>query len=101
MWCVVITMTTVGYGDYFPVTALGRMIGFLACMYGVVVVSLMVVTLSNLLDLDSSEEKSYSILKRLAFKTELQEAAANVITSAVRYMVLSRKRAEDSVLLEK
>ena len=32
-WCYV-TLTTVGYGDYYPVTSQGRMVGFLVLTFG-------------------------------------------------------------------
>jgi len=46
-WCMVVTMTTVGFGDFFAVTYLGRLVSIVACFYGVFLVSLMVVTLEN------------------------------------------------------
>ena len=45
MWNIIITMTTVGYGDYFPITDLGRFIIFIVSIWGVTIVSIMVVTL--------------------------------------------------------
>ena len=62
IWTVIITMATVGYGDYFPISNLGRTIGILACLWGVFIVSIFVVTLNNLLEFSKSEEKSYGIL---------------------------------------
>lgn len=47
MWNIIITMTTVGYGDFFPRTDLGRLIIFLVCIVGIFVLSVMVVTLTN------------------------------------------------------
>lgn len=41
-WTAMLTMTTVGYGDYYPRTTIGRIIMFFCCMYGMVVTSLMV-----------------------------------------------------------
>lgn len=46
MWCIIITMTTVGFGDFYPSTHLGRFIGVLACFWGTFLVSLMVVSLT-------------------------------------------------------
>jgi len=43
-------MATVGYGDYFPISNFGRIIGILACLWGVFIVSIFVVTLNNLLE---------------------------------------------------
>lgn len=39
IWYVFVTMTTVGYGDYYPVTAQGRFIGLLIMMMGVAVLA--------------------------------------------------------------
>jgi len=50
-------MTTVGYGDFYARTHFGRIISFLCCIWGVFVVSLMVVTLNNVLSMSSAEEK--------------------------------------------
>lgn len=39
-WWSVVTMTTVGYGDNVPRTLLGRLVGFLAMISGIVLISL-------------------------------------------------------------
>ena len=46
MWCTIITMATVGYGDYVPQTHVGRIIAVLACIWGNFLISLMVVSLT-------------------------------------------------------
>lgn len=55
MWNIIITMTTVGYGDYFPITDLGRFIIFIVSIWGVTIVSIMVVTLITTLSTSSLE----------------------------------------------
>ena len=47
-------MTTVGYGDFFPRTLIGRMIDVVLVVWGTFVVSLMVVVLTNTLNMDQS-----------------------------------------------
>jgi hypothetical protein len=64
MWCIIITMTTVGYGDYYPMTYFGRSIGVGACFLGTFLISLMIVSLTI-----SSE---FTINQRKAFKTAVQ-----------------------------
>ena len=50
-------MTTVGYGDGFPTTILGRAAGVISCVIGSILVSLMVVSLSNVSEFTSEEAK--------------------------------------------
>ena len=47
VWMTVITMTTVGYGDYKPYTQIGRLISTLCVSWGVLIVSVMVVVLTQ------------------------------------------------------
>jgi hypothetical protein len=46
MWCIIITMATVGYGDFYPATHLGRCVGVIACLWGNFIISIMVVSLT-------------------------------------------------------
>lgn len=47
LWLVVVTMSTVGFGDFVPHTYLGRSVGLLCTFCGVLTVSIMVVVVIN------------------------------------------------------
>lgn len=65
LWLTIITMTTVGYGDYYPRTTFGRVIDVLLVVWGTFIVSLMVVVLTNTLNMDQSEKRALIVLNRL------------------------------------
>jgi potassium intermediate/small conductance calcium-activated channel subfamily N protein 2 len=85
MWNVIITLTTTGYGDFYPKSLLGRIIGLMICFWGTFTVSFFVVTVNNMLTFTPSEEKSFNLLQRLHFKYELKEYAVNVLSSSFRH----------------
>ena len=82
MWYHIVTMATVGYGDYFPASYFGRIIGMVSCFWGVFTLSTMVVILNNLLEFTDPEKKSFEILIKMKRKDELKESTVNVILSA-------------------
>lgn len=88
VWACIVTMTTVGYGDMYPRTQIGRFIMVCCSIFGVVNVSLMVVTIQNSLDMNSSELQSYTVLKKLEYRNKLQNEALNLIV----HMNSRRKR---------
>ena len=94
-WVTLITMTTVGYGDFFPKSNIGRFIGILIAFWGVAFVSLFVVTLTNLLLFENGEEKSFILLQRLKSKDALKKQAVNVMTAAYRQKVTKREYQDD------
>lgn len=49
IWWAVITMTTVGYGDKYPITYGGRVVGILVAFSGVALVSIFTATISSVL----------------------------------------------------
>lgn len=84
MWCIVITIGTVGYGDIYPKTDFGKIIGVIACFWGVFIVSFFVVTLNTMLAFNANEEKSFNLLLRLHYKEELKLKATNVLASSFK-----------------
>lgn len=45
MWLILVTMTTVGYGDITPITIGGRVVGVVICIWGMFLTSFFTVTL--------------------------------------------------------
>ena len=45
LWCVVITLTTVGYGDFKPGTTYGKFIIMIASIWGTFLISLIIISL--------------------------------------------------------
>ena len=85
MWLGIVTMATVGYGDFSPISYLGRIISMCACFWGVFVLSIMVVILNNLLEFSDPESKSYDLLLNMKRKDELRATTVNVIISAQKH----------------
>ena len=76
MWMIIITMTTVGYGDLYPSTHFGRFCAVVGGFLGMVFVSVLVASLNHLIDFTPQEEKVHKILKKEAFEEETQKRAA-------------------------
>ena len=74
-------MTTVGYGDFFLKSFPSRLIGIICSFYGVYLVSLFVVTLTNFLEFSSSEMTAYGLSERLLVKDSLKLEATRVIVA--------------------
>lgn len=50
MWCTFMTITTVGYGDIYPVSTLGKIVCVFMCFWGNFLISLMIVSFGRLVE---------------------------------------------------
>lgn len=100
-WLVVLVMTTVGYGDVYPRTLLGRLITFLVVVYGAVVVSLMVSFVTQELQMSLGELKAYAVVNRLELKNELRERSAQIINKFGQYLLITLRKNKTSDYAEK
>lgn len=92
MWCTIITMATVGYGDYYPETNTGRAIAILACIWGNFLISLMVVSLTISSEFNPSQRKAYdNIMKEIGIY-EHSKKAMLVVQSLLKYNVATQKK---------
>lgn len=55
IWCVIITMTTVGYGDTYPVTIFGRLVGIFCALWGTFIISLLIIVATEIFALSVVE----------------------------------------------
>lgn len=92
MWNVLITLTTVGYGDFYPKSHMGRFIGVLIAFWGVFFVSLFVVALNSILALDSAESKAILLLKRVRYKDHLKSESAGMLISSYRMKLIKKNK---------
>mmetsp|Transcript_15885 Transcript_15885/g.21552 ORF Transcript_15885/g.21552 Transcript_15885/m.21552 type:complete len:299 (+) Transcript_15885:501-1397(+) len=84
MWLTIITMTTVGYGDMYPSTLIGRLFGIVSFIIGNVLISLIVVVLSNETEFSEPEAKAYTVLKKNSAEQKSLSKASDVIRTAMR-----------------
>ena len=60
LWLIIMTITTVGYGDVSPNTVLGRVVAVVSAMWGAILISLIVVVTVKIFDLNKKEEQALS-----------------------------------------
>ena len=59
-WCITMSFFTVGYGDFYPQTILGRIVLFFSLIWGMFLVGLLVLHFSSWFVLSQKEKKVYN-----------------------------------------
>lgn len=84
IWCVVITMTTVGYGDVFAVSPFGRTISIINALWGAFVISMLVSSIGKIFDLSDRQKKA---IAEITNKKQIVKA----VKASMRFNVAKRE----------
>ena len=91
-WLVIITSLTVGYGDLFPYTQLGRLVSVIAAFAGIILIALLVTAVSNASKFTFDEERALFELRKRSLMAEHKRLASCVVGAAVLFAADRRKR---------
>lgn len=91
VWCCAVTMSTIGYGDVFPSTNLGRAIAVLCSMWGVVTFSMILYALETNLYLSRPQNKAFTEIQR-------SKTGIRVIVAGLTLNIIKSKHGWDSEL---
>ncbi|MFI7582787.1 potassium channel family protein [Kocuria sp. M1N1S27] len=78
LWWAVVSITTVGYGDLYPVTATGRVIAIALMIYGIALLGVVTATLASWLIQQVAEEGDQNAAATEAHVHRLQEEIAEL-----------------------
>ncbi|EKX43780.1 hypothetical protein GUITHDRAFT_163752 [Guillardia theta CCMP2712] len=84
VWCTVITMTTVGYGDVFPSTRFGRLIAMLSAISAMIMVAVSTNIVNVVLSQHRLEVMCLRAVEMLASRDDVKIKAAEVIQAVWR-----------------
>jgi hypothetical protein len=79
LWLILITMTTVGYGDITAKTTGGRIVSMISCLSGVFLTSMIIVTITNFLNLEPHEKRMLEDLEKTNALEDEKDLAKNII----------------------
>jgi len=97
LWWSVVTITTVGYGDFYPVTGLGRLTAFLVMAAGVGIIGALASILASVLVPGPSDDSPDSAPAPVApvVLSDREPAGSEIVAE------LARMRTEITALREK
>jgi len=84
IWLIIITSTTVGYGDIYPHTSGGRIICVITAFWGTFLVSLLVLVVANVFDLSGDERQAIAFIKQ-------SRSAATSIGNAFKFYLRKKE----------
>ena len=92
-WWAVVTVTTLGYGDVYPVTKLGKFIGGLCAIFGIIIVALPVSVIGSSFSYYYMQARTRVQQPR---RTPKAHALTHIPTNSVFRRQLSRRRGGSS-----
>lgn len=97
LWLALVSMTGIGYGDFYPQTILGRLLATVAFCWGATMAALGVLYVIRTANLSESEIRVQHVLVRAAKYESLKQAAAAYIQAAWAAYLERLQRSQSSL----
>lgn len=65
LWWAIVTVTTVGYGDTYPVTAAGRGVAVVLMLVGIGLIGVLTATIASFFVQENADEEKHELIARL------------------------------------
>lgn len=92
IWCAIVSMTTVGYGDVVPFSGTGSYIGLFCSMIGIQTTSFFLISYQNFLSFEPAQAFSYELINNIEQADEIRMRAKNHIVSYYKWKHRGTKR---------
>lgn len=90
MWYVVVTMTTIGYGDVVAKTIMARVIVMILVIWGNFWNSIFLSSIYPYIQQNIQEIKAYNLINRLRIRQTIKELSAKIVTNFIIISHLSK-----------
>lgn len=91
-------MSTVGYGDMTPKTLFGRFFAFLLSIWGVFIISLVVLLFFNLIQFSDHEAMALKVYDRMHYRDEMMKEAAIILGKMTKIRKYFNAKKNDTVI---
>lgn len=87
IWYMFATMSTIGYGDYYPISYPGRTVAFFGYIVGGFIFALIMVSVQKEVSLNEGQAKAFNIVN-------LTESAVMVMQAFAKYVITKKRSGE-------
>lgn len=99
LWCTIITIMTIGYGDYVPRSLIGRIMVIISGIGGAFLLSMLIATFSEIFSFDKGEKQVCVLIERLMMEEVKKSQTCKIIPKYLS-LLSSFKHAENPNLKE-
>ena len=101
LWYTVITMITIGYGDFVTKTDEGRVLAIFICFLSVLFLSMVTVLTTELFKMTSPEKYCLKVLDKLTFNEKKENYSSSVINNFLKVLRESKTNIKPQANLSK
>ena len=91
IWTSFVIFTTVGYGDNIALTNIGRFGMVVTALLGIILVSVLIMSLQKIIQLDSHQLKAFDFTNRVKDKDALKELSEDYIGKVILFIAYKNR----------